>query len=232
MARGINPGHEQARGIINELIAGGMSQNSIAKYLGRDSSLVSQIRKGKPKGASFVSALKNLQAETATQGTSETIRDIRAGETAATLERRKGKGGEEAKVRRGIHKVTTKSGSEHYHCTSRCGDKTLLKTVDKASKNGSRNIRWSITFKEVRDKSDKVMKNHKLYGQMPEGWSIDDFYDQLVSPDEYAGWDEPDAKTGTPDVRGMLTALVLDQNSEFISSATGAYEYHIYGADR
>lgn len=74
-----------SKDIINSLKAGGMSYNQIAQKLGRDSSLISQIARGKKPG-------KNLEAS---------LRDI--SEKKATVKepaRRLAKSGEVAKVRK------------------------------------------------------------------------------------------------------------------------------------
>ena len=73
-----------ARDTINQLKAGGMSYSEIARKLGRDSSLISQIARGKKQG-------KNLEGA---------LDDIKEKRSVREPERRKTKGGETAKVRK------------------------------------------------------------------------------------------------------------------------------------
>lgn len=74
-----------AKDTINKLKAGGMSYSEIGRKLGRDSSLISQIARGKKKGGNLESSLEDLAEKRAT------VREPA---------RRVAKSGEPAKVRR------------------------------------------------------------------------------------------------------------------------------------
>lgn len=72
-----------AQQLIRELVASGLNKSQIAKRLGRDSSLIGQIEKGKKPGRNLV----------------EPLQAIKRGASKAEAERRKAKTGEAAKVR-------------------------------------------------------------------------------------------------------------------------------------
>jgi len=72
-----------AQSLIRELIASGLNKSQIARRLGRDSSLIGQIEKGKKPGRNLV----------------EPLEAIKRGAAKAQPERRKTKSGEAAKVR-------------------------------------------------------------------------------------------------------------------------------------
>lgn len=75
----------QASVLISQLQAQGYSKSAIAKAIGRDSSIVSQIANGKKSGASYVPALEGLSH----------------GASSVEVPRRQTKAGKQANVRRG-----------------------------------------------------------------------------------------------------------------------------------
>lgn len=72
-----------AQSLIRDLVASGLNKSQIARRLGRDSSLIGQIEKGKKPGRNLV----------------EPLEAIKRGAAKAQPERRKTKSGEAAKVR-------------------------------------------------------------------------------------------------------------------------------------
>jgi len=82
---------------VKSLLNKGMSRSQIGKALGRDSSLISQIEKGKKPGANLLSGLKELDSLKAKERR-EVVKGSRPVESKPS--RRQAKAGGEAKVRK------------------------------------------------------------------------------------------------------------------------------------
>lgn len=108
MAKGIS----EAGQLIKELIGKGFSKSRIGKAVGRDSSLISQIEKGKKPGSNLVGALGQLREK---------------GKVETAAPRRTTKAGTVAKVRKGTLK--TKTGKPIASPKMKAGDKTNIKTL-------------------------------------------------------------------------------------------------------
>lgn len=149
----------EARERINALHAGGMSYKEIGRRLNRDSSLISQVAHGKPKGANLVGGL----------------REIQGGATAVNVPRRTTKAGTEAKTRRGVHTIP---GTSNISINTKTGDKTILKGLNQIS-SGEKYVKWRLGVSWVKTISDRVYKNSGIDGHLPKGWTSQDLVNHI-----------------------------------------------------
>lgn len=195
-----NPGNIRAQALINQLHAGGLSYSEIARRIGRDSSLVSQIARKGNKGASFVPALEKLAA----------------GEKGVTIERRKTKSGGEAKVRRGVE---IKEG-DNFVVDTKKGNKTIMSGIQHVSGKG-KYLKWRITVSWVKTISERTHRNTGIDGHLPRGWTTDDLMNRINNPQAGDNW-----KAG--DAANALKEIALSQNQGAFTSAGAVKGIHLY----
>jgi hypothetical protein len=204
MARVSNAaGNARAQEIINDLRMGGMSYAEIGRKIGRDSSLVSQIAHGKPKGASFVDALTK----------------VRACEKSVNVPRKTTKAGTEAKVRKG---VGSRPG-ENIIVKTKSGNKTILNGLGQVNGKG-KFAKWNVGFSWIKTISDRKVRNTGVTGKLPKGWTTDDLINRINSPQAGDNWNAGDA-------RGALASIALQQNSSSITSAGAPKEVTVWTTD-
>jgi hypothetical protein len=193
-----------ARDLVNELHAGGMSYKEIGRRVGRDSSLISQIARGRPKGASLADALAKVQA----------------GETSIEVPRRQTKAGTEAKVRRGVGTIP---GTDNITVDTKTGNKTILNGLGQVSGKG-KYVKWRLKMSWVKTISDRRYTNTGIDGHLPQGWTTDTLQDRINNPQAGDNWNAGDA-------RGALKEIALSQNQGAFTSAGRVLDVHLYSMD-
>lgn len=199
-----NPGNLEAQSIINHLRAQGMSNSEIARRVGRDSSLISQIGRKGNKGASLVPALQQIQS----------------GAGSVNVPRRTTKAGTAAKVRGG---VTTIPGTDNIAIKTKTGNKTLSKGIDSISGKG-KHLKWRLTVSSLKTISDRKYKNTGIDGHLPRGWTTDDLANRIANPQEGDNW-----KPG--DTRAALKEIAMSQNQGKLTSAGAVLDVNLYSTD-
>lgn len=201
---GINPLNIQAQALVNALKAAGMSNAEIARRVGRDSSLISQIGRKGNKGASLLGALQG----------------IAGGAQKVNVPRRTTKAGGIAKTRRG---VTTIPGTSHVSVKTKRGNKTLISGLKQVSGQG-KFVKWRLTVKWLKTVSDQKHNNTGIDGHLPSGWTSDTLAKRIATPQAGDNW-----KAG--DTRGALKAIALSQNQSKYTSAGPVVDVHMYTVD-
>lgn len=200
----MNAGNMEAQSLINGLKARGMSNADIARRVGRDSSLISQIARRGNKGASMVPAL----------------RELAGGAGTASVPRRQTKSGATAATRRGVRSIP---GSSNITVKTKRGNKTLQGGINSIKGQG-KYLKWRLTVSWVKTISDKKYKNTGIDGHLPAGWSSDDLAKRITSPGPGDAWAPGDA-------RSALKAIALSQNQGAYTSAGAVLDVHLYSTD-
>ena len=193
-----------ARELIDRLHNNGLSYSEIGRRIGRDSSLVSQIARGKKPGTNLVGGLES----------------IAGGASKATPPRRITASGAPAKVRKG---VTTIPGTENISVKTKRGNKTILKGLDQVS-GKEKFAKWNVRFTRIKTISDRVIPGGVVPGRLPRGWDTNTLRDRINNPQQGDNWRAGDA-------RGALAAIALDQNRSSITSAGAIVDVHIFTTD-
>lgn len=194
---------EQAR-LIQSLYQKGYTNKQLAALTGRSTRYItlardSKIKPGKAsggKGQNLIPILRQLDE----QGKAS---------PSAIPERRKTKGGQTAKVRKGVTTTTTASGKERTITTVKKGPATLRKSIQDAANKGQ-SVKWTVTGK-VKTKSDK--KGHKGYvtDSTPGGWTGQSLLDRIDNPAPGDNWQ-------AGDVTGALIGLGIASQHGAVTS--------------
>lgn len=200
----------QARELVRELKAGGMSYGEIGRRLGRNPSVVSQIARGAPKGAAYVGAL----------------REIQAGATKVNVERRKTAAGTEAKVRhRGVSTIPgTDNLSVRTSKTAKGGDAAITSTLEQM-KGKNKYVRWNVHFGRTQTISPpKRARARWVPSRYPVQWTPEKLLDRINNPGQGDTWQPGEA-------RAALAGLARQQNASTIVSAINPDKFELFTLD-
>ncbi len=210
---------EQAR-LVAALQSKGYTINQIAALTGRSPRYITQARdsvqkvgKGgkiaSGKGQNLIPALKSLNEKGKLS-------------PAQMPERRKGKTGNVARVRKGTKTITTAKGVTHTVTNVKRGPKTLKKAITEAAKNDKR-LQWRINYKKMKKYPDKDPEQGWASGHLPSGWNAQTLLDRINNPQPGDDWQPGD-------VNAALSSITIEQNPKNISMS-GAQEFNLLTAD-
>lgn len=194
-------GNAAARAIVERLHAGGMSYAEMGKRIGGDKpingSYFAQIAKGKPKGASLVGALTNLEKGQSAGYTRQ--------KAAPTLRK----------------SVTQLPGDFKYR--SKKGNATILKGL-KSHQN--KFVKWNVKFKKmVMYRSGGEVRNDAwATGRLPRGWTATDLIDRIENPRAGDNWKAGDARAALGSLT-LLQMDGNNSNIHSVSGAMEIYVY-------
>lgn len=196
-----NPGNVAAQALVQSLKAGGLSYSEIARRVGRDSSLISQIARKGNKGASLVGALQQIQS----------------GAKTVAVPRRTSQAGTAAKVRRGIEKIP---GGDNIAYTTQKGDKTMTKALQQGK---DKPVKWKIKMKTLKTTSDRIVHNTGVNGgsSFRRPWTCDKLLDRIQNPQPGDNWQPGEAR------KAMAEIAIMD-NSNAFTSYSGIQEVQMY----
>lgn len=205
-----NPGNLEAQRLVQQLRAGGLSNSEIARRVGRDSSLISQIGNKGTKGASLVPAL----------------RQIGSGAKSVSVARRVTKSGATAAVRKGVKALpglATAGPIKNITIKTKRGNKTLVKGVRSVS-GGNKYLKWNLKVSWVKTTSDRKHQNTGISGHLPQGWTSDTLANRIDNPAPGDNWKPGDA-------RAALKEIALSQNQGAYTSAGAVLDVELYTMD-
>lgn len=194
----------RARELVNDLRMQGLSYKEIGRRVGRDSSLISQIAHGKPKGASLVDALQKVER----------------GEKSVDVARRTTKAGTQAKVRKGVGTIP---GTDNISVKTKKGNKTIIKGLGQVS-GKDKFAKWNVRFSRIKTISDRIVAGGVVPGRLPAGWTTDTLRERIANPQAGDGW-----KAG--DARAALALIALEQQRAKITSVGAIQDVHVFTMD-
>jgi hypothetical protein len=198
---------EQAQ-LIQSLYQKGYSNQQLATLTGRSARYITQARDSEVKvgkggkvssgkGQNLILLLKQLDEKGKVS-------------PSAIPERRKTKGGQVAKVRKGVTTQMTKKGKERTITTVKKGPVTLRRSIQEAAKKGQ-SVKWTISGK-VKTKSDKKGHKGNVTDSTLGGWSAQALLDRIDNPQSGDGWSSGDVNTALAEIaiqsqHGAVTSI-------------------------
>ena len=187
---------------ILQLRGRGFTDTQIGKLVGRDSSLIKQIREGRKPGANLSEALSGLASSGGEVGPVE-------------VARRRSKAGTTARVRTGVHEAIP-GRADRVQIDTQVGRKAQLNELRRAP--SSAKVFLTVTVKKIRyspdftsdgtPASDGSMRNHEVDLFANGGWSVGNLLQRI------------DAEGGDGKA---FNAVILDQVNSlpFVEQAEG-----------